>query len=327
MKSFRSTVLLALCMVMLIALLGACADGGSRGSGNAAGSRTAEEPVKDQPQDETKTVVDNAGHHVTVPVHPQRIVAPYLEDPLVVLGIKPVAQVLYGNVEQNYLHDQLPDAAIIDTTGGGLPLEKVLDLSPDLIVIGAGMAGEGAYEQYAKIAPTYVVDNVNKSWRATLLDLAELLGRKPPAEDQLAAYDQEIGKVKEQLSQIVGHKTAAIIVLSEKEFYTMGHIQGGKMLFDELGVQPHRLTPVKDEWNTLSLEKLNELDADYLFVIKTERYQPSELEGNPLWKGLPAVRENRVFGVESGIWQYSGLICNERTLADIQQAIVEQKSS
>ncbi|WP_168735474.1 hypothetical protein [Cohnella fermenti] len=30
------------------------------------------------------------------------------------------------------------------------------------------MAGEGMYEQYAKIAPTYGIDNIGKSWRETL---------------------------------------------------------------------------------------------------------------------------------------------------------------
>ncbi|MFF2886108.1 hypothetical protein [Paenibacillus sp. NPDC057967] len=101
----------------------------------------------------------------------------------------------------------------------------------------------------------------------------------------------------------------------------MGHVQGGRLLFDEVGVQPHRLTPSQEEWNTLSLEKLHELNADYIFIIKTERYQTSELERSSLWTSLPAVREGRTYEVESGIWQYSGLICNELGLADIVQAI------
>jgi len=305
MKRIRSFFLVALCVLAFAALMSACAGGN-----------------KDNKQEaEQKTVVDDAGHQVVMPAHPQRIVAPYLEDPLVVLGIKPIAQILYGNVEQNYLKDQLSDVDIIDTTDVGLPLEKLVELSPDLIIVGKGMASEDAYEQYAKIAPTYVIDNIDKNWRETLLGLADLLDKKQTAEEKLQAYDQKVEQAKEKIRQKVENKTAAIVVLTEKEFYTMGHVQGGRLLFDEVGVQPHRLTPSQEEWNTLSLEKLNELDADYIFIIKTERYQTSELERSSLWTSLTAVREGRTFEVESGIWQYSGLICNELGLADIVQAI------
>ncbi|WP_168735473.1 TroA family protein [Cohnella fermenti] len=102
----------------------------------------------------------------------------------------------------------------------------------------------------------------------------------------------------------------------------MGHVQGGEVLFDELGVQPHSLTPAAEEWNTISLEKLPDLSADYVFLIKSERHTIPKLENNSLWKSLPAVRHNQVFEVESGIWQYSGLLCNELALADIMAAIV-----
>lgn len=328
MQRIRSLTSFLLFAVLFVALMSACAGGSDNARGSAAPtqsqsqSSTASGASSDPQEAGPKTVVDDAGHQVVVPANPQRIVAPYLEDPLAVLGVKPVAQVLYGNVEQNYLKDELAGAEIIDTTGGGLPLEKLVELAPDLIILGAGMAGDGAYEQYAKIAPTYVVDNLTKSWRETLLSMAELLGRQQAAADRLQSYDRQVEQANEQLREAVGDGTAAVIVLSDKEFYTMGHVQGGRMLFDELGVQPHRLTPDKDEWNTLSMEKLPELDADYLFVIKTERYQASALESNSLWKGLPAVQQGRVFEVESGIWQYSGLICNERTLADIVGAIV-----
>ncbi|MEK0314774.1 ABC transporter substrate-binding protein [Cohnella sp. 56] len=332
MQRIRSLTICILFTVLFAALLSACAGGRDNAEGSAAPTQSqsqsqsppaAASGAEADPQEaKPKTVVDDAGHQVVVPAHPQRIVAPYLEDPLAVLGLKPVAQVLYGNVEQNYLKDELAGAEIIDTTGGGLPLEKLVELSPDLIVLGKGMAGDGAYEQYAKIAPTFVVDNLTKSWRETLLTMAGLLGREQAAADRLEAYDRQVEQAKGQLREAVGDGTAAVIVLSEKEFYTMGHIQGGRMLFDELGVKPHSLTPDKDEWNTLSMEKLPELDADYLFVIKTERYQASALESNSLWKGLPAVKQGHVLEVESGIWQYSGLICNERVLADIVGAIV-----
>lgn len=311
MKQWRTLMLMAAILALLAALASACSGKADNGADETEEGTT------------TKTVIDHAGHEVAVPANPQRVVAPFLEDHLAVLGVEPVAQFLYGNLEQNYLQDRIPGAEIIDITGSGVSPEKLVELSPGLIILGAGLSDEKIYEQYAKIAPTYVVNNVHTRWQDTLLEIARLLGKEQQAEEQLEAYNQEVQQARAQLEQQAANKTAAVVVLSDKEFYTMGHVQGAAVLFGELGVQPHRLTPAEEEWNTLSLEQMSELDADYLFVIKTERYAISELEKNSLWTNLPAVQGGRVFDVESGIWQYSGMISSQLALADIKAAILK----
>ncbi|WP_256253021.1 hypothetical protein [Paenibacillus sp. UNC496MF] len=65
-------------------------NGGANDSANAGGEAAPE-----------RTVTDGMGHQVTIPAHPRRILASYLEDPVVTLGEKPVAQWSVANGTQD----------------------------------------------------------------------------------------------------------------------------------------------------------------------------------------------------------------------------------
>lgn len=72
----------------------AATDGASQGNNNTSAEPTSQERV----------LKDALGHEVKVPAQPQRVIASYLEDHLVALGVKPVAQWSVGkNSVQGYL--------------------------------------------------------------------------------------------------------------------------------------------------------------------------------------------------------------------------------
>ena len=103
-------------------------------------------------------LTDAQSHKVEVPDKPKRVIASYLEDYLVALDEKPVAQWTVGKGSiQDYLQDELKD---IPTINYDLPYEEVLKYEPDLLLIGSNATVEGGkYDEYQKIAPTYVVKN------------------------------------------------------------------------------------------------------------------------------------------------------------------------
>jgi iron complex transport system substrate-binding protein len=123
-----------------------------------------------------KTLKDALGNEVKIPATPQRIIATYLEDPLVALGVKPVAQWSVPNGIQDYLQN---DLAGIPNIPYDLPFEAVTSFNPDLIIIASNSeVKDGKYEQYNKIAPTYILgDEINKDWRQALLKIGEVLNK------------------------------------------------------------------------------------------------------------------------------------------------------
>ncbi|MDI4649093.1 hypothetical protein [Cohnella hashimotonis] len=101
----------------------------------------------------------------------------------------------------------------------------------------------------------------------------------------------------------------------------------GKLVYGELGLKPHELangTP--DNFGSLTFEKLPDLDADELFIIipegQTEEQVRKLLEDIPLWKTLPAVKNDRVHYVSSGHWINSAYMANLAVLKDVSEALL-----
>lgn len=269
---------------------------------------------------------DSMGHEVKVPANPQRIIASYLEDPLLVLGIKPVAQwsVKEGNV-QDYLRSELEGVPIIPST---LPPEVVLSFNPDLLIIGPESAVEkGLYEQYSKIAPTYVLgsETIN-DYRQTLNRMAELLNKKDVASKALQQYDQKAAATKEKLKPSIGDKKVAVLWLTKKNFYVVnGKVASGAVVYGDLGLKPPNILSVlpdaKANWTPISLEKLAQLDADYIFLVNHDKGQAGNLE-DPLWRNVPAVRAGHVYEMDSkSSWLYNGVIAGQKVMDDIVKAV------
>lgn len=162
MKLLKKTVLIGTTLLLGSFLLAAC--GNTNKEANNA--------------DKTHEVTDTLGNKVTVPAKPKRIIASYLEDYLVALGEKPVAQWTVGQGSiQDYLAKELKD---VPTISYDLPYEAVLKFEPDLLLISSSALVEGGkYKEYSKIAPTYVVKNgENVTWRDQLEDIATVLDKK-----------------------------------------------------------------------------------------------------------------------------------------------------
>lgn len=279
-----------------------------------------------QAQPDEQTFVDAMQHSVAVPDQPQRIIASYLEDYLLALAIKPIAQWSVNQTSiQDYLQDELKD---VPTIAHDLPYEKVLELKPDLLLIGdTALVEGGKYEQYSKIAPTYVVKNgEHVTWRAQFQDIAHVLRQDEKAQKVLADYDAFAAQIKDQLQAKRQDQSAAILwVVNNQAFVVSKNRSSGAVIYQDLGLKvPDLVAEISEtataDWNAVSLEKLAQLDADLIFLINSDPSASLFQEG--IWQNLPAVKENQVFtfGPESS-WLYKGPIANTKIMQDIQAAL------
>ena len=329
----RAMTVIALALAMLLAT--ACGDRQETAGESGAASQTAAESSVSAPA-EPRTVTDEQGHEVEIPARPQRILAPYLEDALSVLGITPVAQWSVGSQIQDYLQDKLAGVPKIDLNGGLKP-EAALATSPDLMIFPfGGWAADGKYDGYAKIAPTYVFNQATSDWRKTLLALGDLLNKSDVARQALQDYERKTKEARERIHEAIGDKKVAIVWIKDKSFQLLGgSFYSADVLFGaDLGLTPDNLTKTyawKDGIAAVSLEKLPELDADYIFLIPpNESLDQSggagadELFASPLWKNLPAVKQGRVYDADFAYWVNSGYVANQLIIADVEQALAGQ---
>jgi iron complex transport system substrate-binding protein len=275
---------------------------------------------------ESTTLKDAADHEVTIPKEPKRIIGSYLEDYLVALNVTPVAQWTVGNdSDQGYLQDKLSDVPRINYD---LPYEDVLSYEPDLLLIDNNSMVEGdKYAQYSKIAPTYVVKNgEDVTWRDRLTDIAKVLDKEDQAAKVEKDYDALVKTTKQDFADKINGKSVAVLwVTNNSAFMVAEDRSSGQLLYHELGFSvPPLVSEISKtataDWSAVSLEKLAELDADYLILVNSD--QGADFFKDQVWQNLKAVKEGNLweFGPKTS-WLYNGPIAYTKMIEDVQNKL------
>jgi iron complex transport system substrate-binding protein len=306
--------------VLLLSLMTACGSKNSSSSG-------------DQSSDKKKATVhtmQDAKGKVSLPTNPKRIIAPYLEDSLVALGEKPVAQWSIGDTVQDYLQSDLSGVPKISWN---LPLEQVMKYNPDLIIFSSpGAIQEGQYDQYKKIAPVYVMDDATYAdWRKQLSTMGKLLGKESKAKSDIADYNSQAIADKAKIHKAIGEKTAAVIWVSGGKYYLFDQDRfSAKVLYKDLGIKaPELVTNLPTgnaQWNPISLEKLAGMKADYIFLVsKKGDAGLKALDASNVWKTIPAVKARHAYTFnDPSNWTVNGYIASKKTMDDVVSTLTKK---
>lgn len=290
---------------------------------------TNESSPKPESNEQTNVVVNSEMGEVTIPTDVERVIAPFHEDALLALGVTPVAKWAIGQSIQDYLEKDLQDIPRIEWN---LPLEKVLALNPELIILENNLESyEGTYEDYNKIAPTYVMTKeTTENWRNQIDTFGEILGKKDQAKKVLNSYEEKVSNAKGELEKAIGNETvAAIWTIGGKFFLFEQYRHSAEVLYSELDISsPALVTKIsaeKGQWNPISIEKLSELEADHVFLLAAEGEQGIEmLEDSSVWQGIPAVEKGNIYMIDDpSNWTNKGLNASQQTIDDVMDVLVD----
>jgi len=322
----KRTIIMSSFLALSLSLAG-CGDTSENGTQT---KDTETEKVTEELSTE-RILTDAMGHEVTIPAKPERIIASYLEDNLVALDITPLAQwtVNDGASIQNYLQDYLKD---VPTIPYDLPFEVVTSFSPDLLVMSSAEAVEGGkYEQYSKIAPTYVLEVENNSdWREKLLKVGEIFEKTDEAKQVLEEYEKKATDSKKIIQDSIGSESAAAVWLVNNTFFIVSeNVSSGAVLYGDLGLStPNVVKEISStatgNWSEISLERLAELDADHIFLINSDKGNGAEMLLDPVWKNIPAVKNGHIYEYAAETsWLYSGPIANTQTIDGVVESLTK----
>jgi len=280
--------------------------------------------------EKTEVTLESAMGEVTLPANAERIMAPYHEDALLALGVTPVAKWAIGQSVQDYLEDDLKDIPSIEWN---LPLEQVLSHEPDLIILQNSMDSyEGSFDDYNKIAPTYVMtEETVGDWRKQIETFGTILGKEDEAQKVLSDYEDKVKSAKDQIADALGDQTAAVIWATGNQFFLFEQNRhSAEMLYSELGIKQPKLIEeigAADDasWNPISVEKLSELDADHVFLLAVEGEQGIEtLENSSVWQSTPAAKNGNVHIFQDpSNWTNKGLLASQQTIDDVLSVLVD----
>jgi len=281
-------------------------------SSSAAESPSPSESAQSADPSGTRIYKDALGREVEIPTHPERIITSQYLPQMIALGIKPIGAATHLLTGFDAIKDQIGGIEDVGPANE-LNIEKALTLQPDLILVAEW--NKDSVEQLSKIAPTVVVQWADKDPFGHLREVADVLGKTDEAEQWIQAYEK---KSEEARSKLAGHvadgETFGVVVIGGYEnrqlrVYGSGNV--GYTLFETLGLS--MTDRVKAAWEkgdngqglAISLEQLPELaSADRLFLVTFHNDEDfvKEVEQSKLWANLPAVKNDKVYTVDDGLW-------------------------
>ncbi|WP_426249809.1 AraC family transcriptional regulator [Paenibacillus pabuli] len=252
-----------------------------------------------------------------------RVFAPYLEDFVLALGIKPILQTSHCSWgRQQYLG--LEDVPEFDVTQLDARFNETN--IPEFIMLNNGYQ-RWNLERFEQVAPTFYMEHQGEEWRSILKSTADVLGKVNRVQNVIDAYEDKAVEAKGQLARYMRGQTVAFLRISATEITLYGNQYGyvGPVLYQDLGLTPHfRVQQWANQSRRISigLEQLCQLEADHLFITfdTMDSAHPGEerkLLERDEWKRLPAVKSGHVYEVDFMTWMNYGVISHGKKIDDI----------
>ena len=317
-RTAKPSLMLTLLLCFTI-VLSACSSGntGSNAAGNAspspASSPAATSPATLSPdhtaaEAQTRTIATVKGD-IEVPADPQRVVVLYLLGDVLALGIKPVG--VSDVSEGAAFEEELKDVQKLGNWFEASP-EVILSLEPDLIIV----PSEETYEALHSIAPTVLVPYETMTTDERVGFIGHIFGKENQATTLLNAFNSKVEESKQKLqdagilgstiSIMEGGSDRSMVVVMSKQYG-----RGSQVIYEYLGMKAPE--PVQTQIDSksdiggesVSFEVLADYSGDYIF--RSSYNGMADLTGDPLWNGIPAVKEGRLMNIDFGLSYYSDI--------------------
>ncbi|CAI6082072.1 AraC family transcriptional regulator [Cohnella sp. JJ-181] len=252
-----------------------------------------------------------------------RIFAPFMEDYLVALGVTPILQFFHrewGRQEYLGLYG-VPDFDIV-----GDDCKVLSSHQPDFILLNEGHR-RWNLEQYSRISPVFKIPFAGEDWRLMLRSIGNVLGRQQEATAAVERLERQIAEARFRLGRHSAKESVAVLRISGQSIVLYGGGDcgyTGPLLYRGLGLtEPDLVRRLASGVRrvSLSLEELQELDADHLFITFEGEEEGRALLDSGVWKSLRAVRARRVYEVDFLAWMNYGVLSHSRKISDVLQAM------
>ncbi|CAG9611900.1 Putative ABC transporter substrate-binding lipoprotein YhfQ [Bacillus rhizoplanae] len=247
-------------------------------------------------------------------------------DTLTALGVTPVGNAGVGTTKiPEYLQDKV--SKVTDVGERKAPnLEVVSSVNPDLII-----ASKDRHNMIQKelqdIAPTIAFDdNSYEEVMKNMDTIAKAVGKEEEAKKVKTDLDNKISKAKEKVK---GNPTVLVIGAFDDEFSVWIKDSFIGTLMTDIGVTyayegEKAKTEGKAEIAKITMERLNEINPDYIFLYGEN---VEKFKNNPLYNNLKAVKEKHVVDVDRNLWARGrGPIAADKILDEAIPALTGQSS-
>ncbi|MFT4040063.1 MAG: ABC transporter substrate-binding protein [Thermomicrobiales bacterium] len=285
----------------------------------------------------TRVVTDMLGP-VTLPDHPQRVVVEGNSTlgNMIALGAKPLAATMNQNSLPAFLAGKIDGVEdVYDESAGGIDIERMLALEPDLVIAVWGAGGTGwnleNVERYRQAVPATFAYEQNyvyeEDLKQNLLDVATALNLEENAAGVLAAYDARVSALRQAVQDAgFADKPVTVLRVFNDGGYSIRIGTSESIIFRAIGIpQPEGQqdpTLFSIDVSPERLDILNDAYAVVVYVDDNSTVTQEQILSSPLWQSVTAVQEDRVIFVNSGIWNSIEIPGAMAIMDDIEQHLL-----
>jgi len=266
---------------------------------------------------ETITFVDGFGKKQTINKHPKRVACLYnsFADVWHSVGGDIIGRIdSETNLPKSYL-----DAEVVGSMGG-INVEKLLSLQPDLVIMASNIDGQ------TQIRPILEQNNIQymclqyesvEEYLKTVKLFSEVLGNEE-------MYNQIGEKVRNDVNSVIAkvpkdkHPSVLLLFSSARSVSVKTQSSTVGSMLEDLGAINIAYDPrlTEDQMETFSMERVIQEDPDYILLQTMgddldaifDRVK-QEVESSPAWSALTAVKEGRYIVLPKDLYLYKA---NER---------------
>ena len=290
--------------ILLIFSLTACGDG----------SKDSEVPPATviSEDEQTLTVVDQAGREVTVKKDPQSIALCYRVAIRFLLSLDQGDKIKGIGKSEAFLEELQPSLKECADVGKGVAdIEALAELKPDLFIHKAG--DPETLEAVEKVGIPAV--GIEVETPEEMMVALDLLGKVCGAEEKATKlrdhYRTRIDEIDDKVSGLRGSdRPRAIVMGSSPGKVADGSMLQGEMLERSGGTNCAGDMEATELWPTAGIEQIFKWDPEYIFVTGSEGavYRAGDILKDPSWSEITAVRKKQVFDIpaERDSWEFPG---------------------
>lgn len=314
----RRKVLVSLLLILVLFLLTACFNKQDLetnvGSKEVNGGQAEEEEIKYgiEINEDSVTFEDGRGEVVTISKYPKRVVVlfnSYLE-----VWCKSGGAVV-GRLEEA-AEKVVEEARDVETVGrqGAISVEKVLSLEPDLVILNSNQ------KHQMDLVPIFEQNGIdiialNYFTKDDYFKMARIFtainGRDDLYEEYAVKVRKDIEEIIERAPKDRNYKILLMMATAKRITARSSDTTVGEMLKDLHTTNISDSVATGPEAIAFSMEKVLEEDPDFIFVQTSgfdkekilERLK-KDVEDNPAWSSLKAVKEDRYIFLPKDLYMY-----------------------
>jgi iron complex transport system substrate-binding protein len=276
-------------------------------------------------------VIQHSMGETCIPKHPERVATIFhgILGSALSFGVKPIASSVLEiqNPFPAYLGNQVNGVKPIGSQNEP-NLESILMLKPDLILVWQNI--QAIYPLLSKISPTVIIPWRGPSaWREHIELVAKALGKEEAMQQAWKHYYQRIDELKIALGDQYKNKKISVLTPSSQwGFFIHAKNSFAGSILNDLELDRPKVQNVETSSGyvtSTSEEQLEMIDGDIIFALiykEEDRKAFERMLQTPLGTKLKAVREERIYFVDTLPWGSANFIAADVVLDDLYKYLV-----